>query len=76
MTTKNRRTLTAPELKGVDWKTSSYSGGSESQCVEIADATRSHSGIAIRDSKNPAGPALLFGHEAFAGFITGMNEGR
>jgi len=75
VTTNNRRFLTAPELEGAAWKKSSYSGGSESQCVEVADVTTTHNGIAIRDSKDPGGPALMFAPASFADFITDVSDG-
>lgn len=74
MTTKNGRVLMAPEVEGAVWKKSSYSGGSESQCVECADVSRIHSGIAVRDSKNPGGPALLFAPEVFSRFVTAVRR--
>jgi hypothetical protein len=67
--------LTAPQLEGVVWRKSSYSGSSEGQCVEVADATRTHAAVAVRDSKRPHGPALLFAPEAFASFIADVNDG-
>lgn len=73
MTTKNGHIL-APELQGAVWKKSSYSGGGESQCVECTDVTQTHSGIAVRDSKKPEGPTLLFTLEAFNGFIAAVNR--
>jgi hypothetical protein len=76
VTTYSGRFLTAPELDGAAWKKSSYSGGSESQCVEVADVTKTHSGIAIRDSKDPNGPALMFDGAAFAGFIADVAAGQ
>ncbi len=36
--------------------------------------TRTHAVIAVRDSKDPHGPALLFSPEAFTGFINDVNE--
>ncbi|MEW1551814.1 DUF397 domain-containing protein [Streptomyces tsukubensis] len=58
------------------WRKSSHSGSGEGQCVEIADLMgSSHDGIAVRDSKNPDGPALLFAPSAFAAFITGTRSG-
>lgn len=69
MTTNKGRGLMAPDLEGASWRKSSYSG-SASQCVEIADlTTTSHSGIAVRDSKNPSGPALMFDQASFANFL-------
>ncbi|MQS17894.1 DUF397 domain-containing protein [Streptomyces kaniharaensis] len=63
--------ITAPELAGVaDWFKSSYSGGSGNNCVEVADLTATRfEAVAIRDSKDPAGPALLVTPEAFAGLV-------
>ncbi|MCC2275443.1 DUF397 domain-containing protein [Streptomyces sp. ET3-23] len=77
MTTKNRRLLAALELEGANWKKSSYSGGSEGQCVEVADLTATpYAGLAVRDSKNPTGPALLFDPATFAGFISDVQGGK
>ena len=45
---------TAPEPDGIAWRTSSYSGNS-GNCVEVAPAPE---GVLVRDSKDPAGPAL------------------
>lgn len=36
-----------------DWRASSYSGGENNDCVEVANTLE-----ALRDSKNAAGPAL------------------
>ncbi|MEU6932893.1 DUF397 domain-containing protein [Streptomyces sp. NPDC046374] len=60
----------ATDVPGATWRKSSYSGGSEGQCVEAADVRASHDGIAVRDSKNPAGPALLLQPAAFSAFVT------
>ncbi|MGW1275529.1 DUF397 domain-containing protein [Streptomyces tsukubensis] len=58
------------------WRKSSRSGGEQGQCVEVADLTGSlYGGIAVRDSKNPDGPALLFASSVFAAFITGTRSG-
>ncbi|QKW08311.1 DUF397 domain-containing protein [Streptomyces sp. NA04227] len=52
------------------WFKSSYSSGGE-QCIEIADLRRSSlAAVAVRDSKEPDGPALLVEPAAFAGFAT------
>ena len=46
------------DLKGAPWRKSTYSNGSGGDCVEIAGMSRgSH---AVRDSKNPDGPKLIF----------------
>ncbi|MFJ1936816.1 DUF397 domain-containing protein [Kitasatospora sp. NPDC088160] len=70
--------ITAPELVGVaDWFKSSYSGGSGNNCVEVADLTGTRfEAVAIRDSKDPAGPALLVTPEAFAGLVAFARSSR
>ncbi|MFI2202540.1 DUF397 domain-containing protein [Streptomyces sp. NPDC020192] len=48
------------------WFKSSYSDSGGQNCLE---ATPLHPHIAIRDSKNPAGPALLLPSRAWTEFI-------
>jgi hypothetical protein len=75
VTTSNGRSLTAPELEGAVWTKSSYSGGDQGQCVEVANVICTHKGIAVRDSKNPTGPALLITPEAFDSFVAAAQRG-
>lgn len=49
-----------------EWRKSSYSG-SDGNCVEIAWPTDQ---VAIRDSKQPAGPALAFPTDAWQAFVS------
>lgn len=74
---EHMRTLTAPVLAGAaEWFKSSYSDNGVN-CVEAADLTRTdHRGVAVRDSKDPDGPALLFTPEAFAAFVADVRDGR
>ena len=54
-------------LSGAVWIKSSRSGGNGGQCVEVA---RNLPGIvALRDSKDPSGPALVTAPAAFTAFI-------
>lgn len=55
------------------WRTSSYSGDTGGQCIEVADLT-AH--VAVRDSKNPGGPALTATPAAFSAFVVAAAEGR
>lgn len=67
-------TITAgTDLPGVPWLRSSYSTGANN-CVETARpaAGRWAGLLAVRDSKNPAGPALLFSPESWASFTAGI----
>ncbi|BBA96883.1 hypothetical protein RVR_2386 [Actinacidiphila reveromycinica] len=61
--------LYATDLPNAKWRKSSFSNGGE-QCVEVAQTRR---GIAIRDSKDPNGPALLFTPAAFTEFLAKVN---
>ncbi|MET9964724.1 DUF397 domain-containing protein [Streptomyces sp. NPDC006356] len=66
------RTPMAPELTdaGARWFKSSYSDGAGNNCVEVADlAGTTYAGVAVRDSKEPEGPALLFAPGSFSVFI-------
>lgn len=53
------------ELSRAVWRTSSYSGGNGS-CVEVAELG-AH--VAVRDSKDRSGPALVFPVETWRRFI-------
>lgn len=46
---------------------------SNGQCVELAPFGRS---VAVRDSKDPAGPVLVFGAEAWRGLLDGARSGK
>jgi hypothetical protein len=56
---------------GVRWLRSSYSTGANN-CVETArpDTEVQAGPLAVRDSKNAAGPVLLFSPESWQGFLT------
>ncbi|MEV6324446.1 DUF397 domain-containing protein [Nocardia sp. NPDC051787] len=57
------------DLSGAQWFKSTHSGGGES-CVEVAWLVDDH--VGVRDSKNPAGPALLFTPGEWEAFTTGV----
>ncbi|MEU6016796.1 DUF397 domain-containing protein [Streptomyces sp. NPDC047515] len=48
------------------WFKSSYSGGSGTECVEVADL---RSAIGVRDSKLPPGPHIAVRHNAWSRFV-------
>ncbi|WP_326760886.1 DUF397 domain-containing protein [Streptomyces phaeochromogenes] len=50
------------------WRKSSYSGDTGGDCVEVA-AIPAPATIAIRDSKNPAGPTLTLDPATFTTFL-------
>ncbi|WP_280234647.1 DUF397 domain-containing protein [Nocardia cyriacigeorgica] len=59
------------DLSGAHWFKSSRSSG-ESECVEVAHLTHAH--VAVRDSKNPTGPALVFTPTAWDTFTTSIRH--
>ncbi|MET8678233.1 DUF397 domain-containing protein [Streptomyces sp. NPDC004647] len=59
-------------IGGAQWRKSSYSADTGGQCVEIAAVPCS---VAIRDSKDPDGPALSFTPAAFADFVSAAAAG-
>ncbi|MGW4721584.1 DUF397 domain-containing protein [Streptomyces sp. NPDC004291] len=61
---------TRPDLTGARWRKSSYSGTNGGDCVEVADGFPG--AVPVRDSKNPAGPALVMGAGAWQAFVEGL----
>jgi uncharacterized protein DUF397 len=59
-------------MEHVTWRTSSYSSP-QGNCVEVADL--GDSGRTVRDSKDPAGPALTVTLAGWAAFTTGVRDG-
>ncbi|WP_018218557.1 MULTISPECIES: DUF397 domain-containing protein [Salinispora] len=56
-------------LDGATWRKSTRSsGGGNGDCVEVADNLPGV--VGVRDSKDPTGPALVFGPEAWQAFVT------
>ncbi|MFJ7066928.1 DUF397 domain-containing protein [Streptomyces sp. NPDC101115] len=60
-------------LGSAAWRKSSFSGPTGGECIEVADLA-AH--IAVRDSKNPAGPVFLASPAAFTAFVSAAAEGR
>jgi hypothetical protein len=65
--------MSATELFHAQWRKSSRSNGNGgNNCVEVAVLRQ---GVAIRDSKNPSGPALVFTPAEWAAFVHGTKQG-
>ncbi|HEY9474398.1 MAG TPA: DUF397 domain-containing protein [Mycobacteriales bacterium] len=58
--------MVGQDLSTAGWRKSSHSG-SDGQCVEVAFVVAGR--VAVRDSKNPAGPVLLFTDTEWAAFV-------
>ena len=55
------------DLTGAVWRKSTRSGGNGGNCVEVADNLAGL--VAVRDSKDPAGPTLTFSPTAWTAFV-------
>ena len=53
------------DLNGANWRASSWSGPDGGNCVQVAGLPGT---IAVRDSKDPDGPALFFTPTEWAAF--------
>lgn len=62
----------SPKSQISRWRTSSYSGTQEN-CVEVAFDP---SAVAVRDSKDPAGPCLSFSRTDFRRFLDVVSAGQ
>ncbi|MER5946998.1 DUF397 domain-containing protein [Streptomyces sp. NPDC001904] len=60
-------------LNGARWRRSSYSTGANN-CVETAPLPSGSTAglLAVRDSKDTAGPAVLFAPSAWEGFLSSL----
>jgi len=59
------------DLSGLSWRKSKRSGQT-GNCVEVAYFD---TGVAVRDSKNPTGPALVFTQAEWEAFVGGVRDG-
>jgi Domain of unknown function (DUF397) len=61
------------DLTSAVWRKSSRSGSNGGACVEVA---RNLPGVvAVRDSKDPAGPALVFSRDQWQAFSEAIKAG-
>ncbi|MEU3166858.1 DUF397 domain-containing protein [Streptosporangium sp. NPDC006930] len=61
------------DLSNAVWRKSSLSGPNGGQCVEVA--ANLPGAVAVRDSKDPHGPNLLFTPGEWRAFVGGIKSG-
>ncbi|MFD7893683.1 DUF397 domain-containing protein [Streptomyces sp. NPDC059743] len=66
-------TTTADALNDADWFKSSYSNNQGGDCVEGARLTGG--AMAVRDSKDPHGPAFVLAGGAWTAFVRALGGG-
>jgi hypothetical protein len=68
--------MSDPDLSRLAWRKSSYSGANGS-CVEVAQVgDEAGPGlVAVRDSKDRGGPALVFTADQWRAFAAGITDG-
>jgi hypothetical protein len=62
----------AGELPGARWRKSARSSA-QGNCVELAKLAGAE--VAIRNSRHPKGPALVFTHAELDAFLGGVKDG-
>jgi hypothetical protein len=60
------------DLSAASWRKSSYSTGGGQNCVEVAVLPGA---VAIRDRKDPHGPAHVLGADAFRDLVARIQRG-
>ncbi|MFE3719130.1 DUF397 domain-containing protein [Streptomyces cyaneofuscatus] len=58
------------DLTSVTWRKSSHSNSDGGDCVEVSDDLPGV--VPVRDSKQPEGPAVVFGASAWTAFVDGV----
>lgn len=63
------------DLSGATWRKSTRSGNG-GNCVQFTDSLLHEQAIVgVRDSKDPTGPAMAFGPDAWQAFVSSIKRG-
>ena len=72
MATEIRTGMSAALLDGAPWRKSSRSGAF-GNCVEVAPVGDDR--VAVRNSRYPSGPALIYPRAEVTAFVAGVKDG-
>ncbi|UGY93406.1 DUF397 domain-containing protein [Streptomyces gobiensis] len=61
-----------PDFESAKWRKSTYSGGLENECLEVADDFPGV--VPVRDSKRPGGPVLVVPAASWAAFVEHVRD--
>ncbi|WP_169944481.1 DUF397 domain-containing protein [Microbispora sp. H11081] len=64
--------MPATEIAGVTWRKSAYSN-STGNCVELAELP--DGSVAVRNSRYPDGPALIYTRDEIRALVLGVKDG-
>ncbi|PSK96074.1 uncharacterized protein DUF397 [Haloactinopolyspora alba] len=64
--------MPAEQVPGAAWRKSSYSGA-QGNCVEVAHLPGGD--VALRNSRDPQGPALVYTRAEMEAFAAGVKDG-
>ena len=67
-----RNGMPATELRGVTWRKSRHSN-SQGTCLEVASLPGG--GVAVRNSRHPDGPVLVYTRAEVDAFLRGAKDG-
>ncbi|MFF2731573.1 DUF397 domain-containing protein [Streptomyces sp. NPDC058008] len=70
MVSSERTVADSSTLTG--WHKSSYSGGDQGECLEVA---RGYDAVPVRDSKAARGPAVVASTASWSAFVTAVVNG-
>ncbi|MGH3734534.1 MAG: DUF397 domain-containing protein [Micromonosporaceae bacterium] len=62
------------ELTGVAWHISSRSGSTDGNCVEAGPLADGSGRVAVRHSKHPDGPAIIYTRAEWDAFVAGVKD--
>lgn len=67
--------LSASELAGINWRTSTRSSSNGGQCVEAGPLADGSGRVAVRHSRHPEGSLIVYTRAEWVAFLAGAKDG-